>query len=128
MQYDVLPEFMRQSEHRHGGLITMFQILAGMVCGLPAIMLVQQPLWYVYLPLLAPGIVFAIYAVGPVDGAFRFHQWLLPLLAALGLQPSIRNWKPFQSVNRQFRSGTSPLYVMDGTGELRLVAEVQAAN
>ena len=121
MDYEVLPEFMSQSEQRVGGFLTVYQMVGGLAMILPGMVVLQTNPWHAVWFLPLTGLVMV--AVSPAEGTLRFNLWWLPLLASLpGLQPAIRNWKPFKSLGQRTQT-TTPLYFGQGD-QLVLSADV----
>lgn len=121
MDYEVLPEFLNQSEQRIGGLLTVYQMVGGLGMLLPGMVVLQASLWHVLWLVPMTGVV--ILALAPAEGTLRFNLWVLPVLARLRfLQPSIRNWKPFKSLGQRVTT-TTPLYFGIGD-QMQLSAEV----
>jgi hypothetical protein len=123
MDYEVLPEFLNQSEQRVGGFLTAYQMVGGLAMILPGMLILQTSLWHAIWFFPLTGLV--VVAVSPAEGTLRFNLWLLPLLASLpGLQPAIRNWKPFKSLGQRAQT-TTPLYFSTGA-EMMLSADVSS--
>jgi len=121
MDYEVLPEFLNQSEQRVGGFLTAYQMVGGLGMLLPGMIVLQLSLWHALWFFPVTGVV--MLALSPAEGTLRFNLWVLPVLASLRfLQPGVRNWKPFKSQGQRVTT-TTPLYF--GTGDqMRLSADV----
>ncbi len=119
MQYHVLPEFMRQREQRVGGLLTPFQILAGLGGLFPLLVAAQVSL--LCLPPVLVLVGLWVYAFSPAEGVVRGLIWLFRLRAFL----NSRVIPPLATFADDTGDQTGvPLELYNADGEIALSASV----
>jgi hypothetical protein len=121
MTYHVLPNFLRQREQRIAGLVTAFQVVAGLGGLLPLLIAAQFSLWLVPPVLALVGV--AVYALTPSEGQVVGLRWLLRQRARV-LEREVEDLASFAAEERA--SAGVPVVLYDEALGVALAAEVEA--
>jgi hypothetical protein len=121
MTYHVLPNFLRQREQRLVGLVTPFQVVAGLGCLLPLMIAAQVSVWLVPPVLALAGV--AVYALTPSEGQVVGLRWFFKLRAVV-LSRELYDLTPF--VAEEAPPGGVPLVLWGEGQDVALAVEVES--